>query len=312
MTIATRAARLLAAALLAASALPAVAVAEPPAQTGHQAAPAFLQMDHISVQQMGRSGPPVILIPGLSSPREAWQGVAPELARSHRVFLVQVNGFGGDDPRANLRPGILAGIVADLRRLIRDQRLEAPAIVGHSMGGLVGLILAARHPDHVGRLMVVDALPYFGVLMAPPGSAVTVAMVEPEAARMRDSVASGYGRPADPAAIDANIAGMTLRPGNLPALRRWAAASDPRVAAQAMYEDLTTDIRPELAAIRAPVTIVHAWNQAFPGKDQAAAFFRREFAAVPGLTVAEVGESAHFVMLDQPEAFQAALAAFLR
>ncbi len=308
MIIANRAARLLAVALLVASALPVVAVAQPAVR----AAPALLQMDHISVQQIGTSGPPVILIPGLSSPREAWQGVAPELARTHRVFLVQVNGFGGDDPRANLRPGILDGIVADIRSLIRDQRLGAPAIVGHSMGGLVGIMLAARHPDDVGRLMVVDALPYFGVLMAPPGTDVTVAMVEPNAARMRDAVAAGYGRPVNPAAVDANIAGMTLRAEHLPALRRWAAASDPRVAAQAMYEDLTTDMRPELSAIRAPVTVLYAWNQTSPRKDPADAFFRREFAAVPNVRIAEVGESAHFLMLDQPEAFQAALADFLR
>jgi pimeloyl-ACP methyl ester carboxylesterase len=308
MTISYRSYSLVVAGLVLAAPL-AAAAAPPQAQTN---AASSVQMDHISVQVLGASGPPVILIPGLSSPREAWSGVAPTLARTHRVYLVQVNGFGGDDPRANLRPDVLNGIVADLQRFIDERNLQSASLVGHSMGGLVGLMLAARHPESLSRLMVVDALPYFGVLMAPPGTDVTVAMVEPQAAKMRDLVAASYGKPADPAAAEANIAGMTQKAEHLPSLRAWAMASDPRVAAQAMYEDLTTDMRPELRSIRAPVTVLYAWNQSYPRKDPAAAFFTKQYAGVAHLTVTEAGESAHFIMLDQPTAFQAALSKFLQ
>lgn len=308
MFVSSRRGLLLAAAFLFASAPMPVLAAQPAAT----ATPSIRQMDHISVEETGTGGSPVIFIPGLSSPREAWRSVAADLARTHRVYLVQVNGFGGDDPRANLRPGILDGIVGDLRQFIRDRRLENPAVVGHSMGGLVGLMMAARHPESVGRLMVVDALPYFGVLAAPPGTDVTVAMIEPRAAQMRDAVSASYGRAPDPAAVEANIGGMTMKEENKPSLRAWATASDPRVAAQAMYEDLTTDMRPELSRIRAPVTVVYAWNQTFPRREQGAVFFGREFAPLPGVRIREVGEAAHFVMLDQPQAFRAALNEFLR
>lgn len=307
MIIKTRSRRLLAAALLAACPLPAHAAQPAPVV----AAPAIQQMDHISVRTIGTTGTPVILIPGLSSPRAAWNGVAPELARTHRVYLVQVNGFSGDDPRANLRPGILDGIVADLRRLIREQGLEDAAIVGHSMGGLVGLMLAARHPDEIGRLMVVDALPFFAVLMAPPGTEITAATAEPRAAQMRDMVAASYGRAPDPAAADAQVAGMTLRPEHRPMLRDWAMAADPRVTAQLLYEDLTTDMRPELGRIRIPVTVVYAWNQTYPRQEQAGAYFRAQYAGLAGATFSGIGEAAHFVMLDQPAGFQAALDSFL-
>ena len=60
------------------------------------ASAAEVRMDHISVTETGK-GSPVILIPGLSSPRSVWDGVVPELAKSHRVIMVQVNGFAGDD-----------------------------------------------------------------------------------------------------------------------------------------------------------------------------------------------------------------------
>ncbi|GAA0327274.1 hypothetical protein GCM10009087_41910 [Sphingomonas oligophenolica] len=73
------------------------------------AATAPVQLEHISIAVTG-SGSPVFLIPGLSSPRATWDGVAPELARTHWVYLVQVNGFGGDAPGAHPQPGILSGV----------------------------------------------------------------------------------------------------------------------------------------------------------------------------------------------------------
>src|SRR4051812_21945752 len=88
-------------------------------------------MDHISIEVTG-SGPPVFLIPGLASPRATWEGVVPELAQTHRVYLVQVNGFGGDAPGANLKPGILEGVVADLDGYIAKNNIKGAAIVGHS------------------------------------------------------------------------------------------------------------------------------------------------------------------------------------
>ncbi|MBB4841154.1 pimeloyl-ACP methyl ester carboxylesterase [Sphingomonas kyeonggiensis] len=300
--------RRIAFALLATASIPMILHA--PAAHAAVAPASLIQMDHISVQVIGK-GSPVILIPGLSSPRAVWDGVAPELAKGHSVYLVQVNGFGGDDPRGNLKPGVLAGIVADLDALIVREKLGKPAVVGHSMGGLVGMMLAARHPDRLGRLMIVDSLPWFGVLMSVPGMEASVETVTPQAERMRDAVAAGYGKPADPAAIERNIAGMTMKPENLPRLREWAAKADPRVTAQALYEDLTTDMRAELGRITVPVTVTFAWNETYPRQPQAVQFYTAQYAGVARLNLVPTGPAQHFVMLDQPAAFQAALTAFL-
>ena len=81
-----------------------------PVATHAEASTRIMQMSHISVVSIGK-GTPVILIPGLSSPRTVWDGVVPGLAKTHRVYVVQVNGFAGDAPGANLSPGILDGIV---------------------------------------------------------------------------------------------------------------------------------------------------------------------------------------------------------
>ena len=272
--------------------------------------PAATQMEHISIVSVGR-GAPVVLIPGLASPRETWAGVVPALAKMHRVLLVQVNGFGGDDPRGNLAPGILDGVVADLHAYLTREKLAGAAVVGHSLGGLVAMKLALAHPRDGGRLMIVDSLPFFAVLMAPPGVDPTPAMVEPQAKMMRDKVAAGYGRPADPATTDAQIRGLALKPASLDKLRRWASAADARVTGEAMYEDLTTDLRPDLARIVPPITLIYPQNPAGPGKEMIDAFYRKQYAGAPHVSYVSVADSAHFVMLDQPEAFARALDAFL-
>ncbi len=266
------------------------------------------KMPHISVQAIGK-GTPVILVPGLSSPRAVWAGVVPTLAKSHRVYVVQVNGFGGDDPRANLSPGILDGIVGDLHTLIAQSKLGKPAIVGHSMGGLVALMLAKAHPDDVGKLMIVDSLPYIGEIFAP---GATVAALEPQAKAMRSGMAAAYGKPTSPMANEALAARMALKPASRAAVADWAAKADARVSAQAMYEDLTTDLRPDVVSIAAPITLVYPWNATGPTKPAADALYRKAYVTAPHVTFVDIGDAAHFVMLDQPAAFQAALDAFLQ
>ncbi|MES2442993.1 MAG: alpha/beta hydrolase [Pseudomonadota bacterium] len=272
------------------------------------AAPAsdLIQMGHISIKAVGK-GDPVILIPGLASPRAVWDGVLPELAKHHRVYLVQVNGFAGDEPRDNLTPGVIDGLVAELHAYIVEHKLQGAAVVGHSLGGLAGLMLAKAHPGDVGRLMVVDALPFIGEIFVP---GATVAMVEPRAAAMRDQLIAGYGKPADKPALDATAAALALKPASRAQVSAWSAAADPRVVGQAMYEDLTTDLRPGMAAIATPITLVYPWSAGMP-KARAEPFYRTAYAGAPNMTFIDVGDAAHFVMLDQPEAFRAALAAFL-
>jgi pimeloyl-ACP methyl ester carboxylesterase len=290
--------------LLVLNAFPAHA-APAPQTYGADATASLARLDHISITSMG-SGSPVFLIPGLSSPREVWDGVARDLAQKHTVYLVQLNGFGGDAPGANLQPGILSGVVADLDAYIAENKIKGAAVVGHSMGGLVGLMYAKAHPDHLSRLMVVDALPFYGMLFGPTA---TVATVEPRGKAMRDRMAAAYGKPVDPAPAEAVANQLALKPESRAKVKAWVMAADPRVSGEAMYEDLTTDLRPDLAAIRTPITLVYPWSAAIP-KAAADGLYKGAYATAPAMTYIDIGDAAHFVMLDQPEAFAAALKSF--
>jgi pimeloyl-ACP methyl ester carboxylesterase len=285
-----------------ATAQPAPATAQPKPATA-QPAPAEQRLAHISVVAMG-SGSPVVLIPGLSSPRAVWDGIVPQLAANHRVYLVQVNGFGGDDPGANLQPGVLGGVVADLHSYLTQHKAAPASVIGHSMGGLIALMLAKAHPGDTAAVMTVDALPYVGDIFVP---GATVAQLEPRAKAMRDQMVSSFGKP-NPSNT-AIARSMALTPGAQEKVAGWMGVADVRVSGQAMYEDLTTDLRSDMASIITPITLVMPYSDAMP-KERAEPFYRAEYGKTPNLTLVPVADSGHFVMLDQPQAFAAAVARF--
>lgn len=265
-----------------------------------------VRMDHISIVATGR-GSPVILIPGLSSPRAVWDGVVPGLAKNHRVFVVQVNGFGGDAPGANLTPGVLDGIVADLHAFIAKEKIAGAAVVGHSMGGLAAMMLAKAHPTDAGKLMIVDSLPFIGTLYSPTA---TTTLIEPQARAMLEAQVASYGKPVNEAAAAAIADRLAAKPESRAKVAAWAKAADPRVSGQAMYEDLTTDLRPVMKDITAPITMVYPWGAGGQTKPLAEAMYKGAYADAPQVTFIDIGDAAHFVMLDQPAAFQAAVTAF--
>ncbi len=276
-------------------ATPALAQPAPPSA-------ATVQLSRISIVATGEGGP-VILIPGLASPRGVWDDIVPVLAKTHRVYTVQVNGFGGDDPRANLQGAVLDGMVAELAGFIADRKLGKPAVIGHSLGGLAAMRLAASHPDAVGRLMVVDALPFIGTIVAPGSTAETI---RPQADRMRTAIAATHGQPrpevtADPGGIWSNTVAGRIRVAN------WSRAADPRVVAQAMYDDMTTDATADLAKITArPFTVLYATGAG----PMATTIWERAYAGSPA-TLEPVADSYHFIMVDQPKAFATAVERFL-
>src|SRR6185436_10145516 len=141
----------------------------------------------------------------------------------------------------------------------RANNLNRPAVIGHSLGGLLGLLLAKHHPEAIGKLMIVDSLPFFGMLFGPTA---TVATVEPRAAQMRDQILNGTQ--AAHAAGEPRVMATLVKSHNAEAQAAVAAAvaSDHTVVARAMYEDMTTDLRPDLAAIKTPTLVLYPFDAA--------------------------------------------------
>ncbi len=253
-------------------------------------------------------GPDVILIPGLASSRDVWAATATQLEGRYRVHLIQVAGFAGAPVAGNAEGPVVAPLADEIVAYIAGRHLDHPAIIGHSMGGFTALLIASRHPESVGRVMVVDALPFFSVLINP---SATVETVTPQAAQFRDAViaqspeAFAVGQPR-------TMATLIKTPDARVAPTAWSLASDRGVMARATYDVMTTDLRASLAGISIPVTVVYA-------RDPDMGFFygivdqvyAGNYAGLKGVRLRPVDGAFHFVMLDQAQAFATEVEAFL-
>ena len=253
----------------------------------------------------------VILIPGLSSSPHVWDLLTDELKGRYRVHRIHVQGFAGAPAGDNAEGPVSAPVAEDLARYIREQGLEKPAVIGHSMGGTIGMMLAARHPDSVGRLMVVDMVPFMGAMFGAPGTNPTAQSVTPMADQIYAAMSQGpeeaYRRQAA-ATVTSMIKTESARSGPL----RDTETSDRQVSASAYRELIVTDLRPELSRITAPTDVLYVAFE-FPGMtpEMTDGIYRGSFANLPGVELKRIDDSAHFIMLDQPAIFAAEVNAFL-
>jgi pimeloyl-ACP methyl ester carboxylesterase len=252
------------------------------------------------------AGPDLILIPGLTSSRRVWDQAVAGLNGHYRVHRVQIAGFGGEPARGNAQGPVLAPVVEELHAYIAANHLRRPMIAGHSVGGLLTLMLAERHPGDLSRALIVDALPFYSMLFGPD---TTAASVEPQVAALRDGIAAmddDVWR-AQQAATAARLASTTEGRALLLA---DSMASDRSVVARALYEDAVTDMRPSLPAMRTPLTIAYAVNP-YATEATYGRLMRSGYAAAPDVRFVPVEPSYHFIMLDQPARFQQLLEVFL-
>ena len=264
--------------------------------------------DRLSVEVIG-SGPDVVLIPGLASSREVWRPLATRLAATHRVHLVQLAGFAGE-PWSHGDGPFVEPAVIELARYVAEAGLETPAVIGHSMGALLGLRLAQTHPEAVGRLMSVDSLPFFSALYGPTATAETA---RPFAEQARAAMVATTDPTARRAQGEATAAGMARDPAARTQIVEWTTTSDVHAVASAMADVMTTDARPGLAAMKIPVTALYATDAAGgPPPAMVQAMWEREYASLPGVTLIRVDGSRHFIMADQPERFGELVDEFLR
>lgn len=154
--------RLLAQTLLGALALPLLSGClsfHAGAMPGEPKSATFAQVGGARVRYVDTGeGPAVVLVHGFASSLETWNGVIPELSKSHRVIALDLKGFGWTDrPDGDYSPEAEARLVLEL---MKARGVEKAALVAHSWGSSVALALAMRAPERVTRIALYDAWVY--------------------------------------------------------------------------------------------------------------------------------------------------------
>lgn len=102
-------------------------------------------------------GSPLVLVHGFGVSGHVWQRVLPYLAQQHRVFVVDLPGYGRSTYRETRTAWRLHEMAPLLAVWLQHIHLSSVHLVGHSMGGAIAIHLAAHFPTLVKSLTLVDA-----------------------------------------------------------------------------------------------------------------------------------------------------------
>jgi pimeloyl-ACP methyl ester carboxylesterase len=207
----------------------------------------------IGITEKGQ-GPAMIFIPGLNSSDETFSSTCDAFAKTHKCYLLHLPGFAGRNP-INLEQGFLPTVKTEIIQIMRDKKMSQVTLVGHSLGGLLSLMITLDSPDLIDKIVIVDSLPFFPAIQNP---SLTVEMAKPQAEQMRAQM----NAPSDEDYIKNaafSVQGMSNQASRQPLLIEWSQTSDRATTTQAMYELMTTDLRASIAAIQKPVMVLGAW-----------------------------------------------------
>jgi pimeloyl-ACP methyl ester carboxylesterase len=239
-------------------------------------------------------------------------------AKSHAVYAVTLAGFDGVPIGAT--PS-LGAAEASLVTLIAIEKLDRPVLIGHSLGGTLAMRFGEDRPDLVRGIVSVDGLTISPLLPLDAAPAERAAGAQ----RFTTFVANQ-----DPAAFAAGAAKVMNDYVTDPALAKHAAAlaarSDQQAVARYGGELQSTDLRPGLSKLTVPLLFVApipglplpsympASMASLSDEQRLGAtlgFYTPLLTGAPNLKIVPISNSRHFVMLDQPAAFRAALDSFV-
>jgi pimeloyl-ACP methyl ester carboxylesterase len=265
--------------------------------------------------QWSQEGVPLLLLHGFSHEAHVWDDFAPLVAPHYRVLALDARGHGDSDRDPEGRYGWDA-LVADVEAVTGKLGIERLVVVGHSMGGRTAIRFAGKHPERMAGLVIVDVGPdldWRGVLK-----------IRDEAAR----APADFGSPrefesllavalpmAKPAAL-ARLARHGLRPradGRFepkldPFFRQGIrASSDPKQMLADAQAD-AAEMWAALARIPCPTLVVRGAASDVLSPETAD---RMVEEVLPDGQLAVVPRSAHAVMLENPDGFNAAVSAFV-
>lgn len=225
--------------------------------------------------EVAGEGEPVVLVHGLSGSTRWWDMTVPALAARYRVYLIDLPGFGS---MGRMEGGfVLSEAAGWLASWMEAVGLESVHMVGHSMGGYISLVLAARRPDLLDRLVLISPA---GI---PTGRSVF-----------------GYLLPL-------LHAGLHMVPGFLPVLLRDALRTGPLTLLGAAREILAEDVREHLRAIEAPTLLI--WGRQDALVPPSGGDVMREEIPTSRLLVLE--GTGHVPMFERAAETNAAILAFL-
>ncbi len=234
-----------------------------------------------------------MLFPGFTCTSKVWDDTVSELSKNYQCHIFTFAGFGGVAPiEKPWLPKIKEGIV----HYVEEQNIKDAIVIGHSLGGALGLWLATEENHPYSKLIIVDALPATGALMIPNFKSENMVYDNPWNQQLLEMDAEAFEKMATQMA-----SGMTLTSEKHEQLKNWILQADRETYVYGYTDLLKLDLREDISKISIPVTILAATHPY--GLEMAKSTYETQYKNLETYKIEYAEGSAHFIMYDKPEWF---------
>lgn len=252
----------------------------------------YSQEKSFEVKVIG-TGNPVLLFPGFTCTDAVWEDTVVELSKNNECHLFTFAGFGEVDA---IEGPWLPKVKKGISKYINANGLENATIIGHSLGGTLGLWLATEENSNFKKIIVVDALPSIGALMIPDFNSENVVYDNPYNKQLLTMDETAFKAMAEQIA-----SGMTTNPEKRPQLVDWMLKADRETYVHGYTDLLKLDLREDIARIKTPV-LIFAATQPY-GPDMVKSTYESQYENLSNYQINYAAGAAHFIMYDRPEWF---------
>lgn len=247
------------------------------------------QSEAFTVTVKGKRAP-VLLFPGFTCPAEVWDGIIDTLSKKHQCHVFTFAGFGSVPP---IEIPWLPKIKEAVSSYISEQELDNPTIIGHSLGGTLGLWIASENNHTFKKIIVIDALASTGAMMMPNFNAESITYDNPYSQQLLKMDEKSFKVMASQMAQ-----GMTLNENKRNLIVKWIIDSDRKTYVHGYTDLLKLDLREDLAKIKTPITILAATEPY--GLEMVKQTYAKQYEKLSDYNIKFAKNSAHFIMFDQP------------
>ena len=238
-----------------------------------------------SVKQAGDGNNAVILIPGFACSGDVWNETVDQLKSNHKCYILNMAGFAGVAPKENPE---IRNCVEQIALFIQINKIDHPVIIGHSLGGVMALWLAADYPQLVSKIIVVDALPCLPGISNP----TFAAKQKPDCGQF----ATGFATMDDKSFYQmqkVSMASMVSDTGKLETIVQWSMHSDRSTMALIYCQLLNTDLRDKISSVKCPTLVMLE-----PSFKALQSSVEAQYKNLKGAQLHYADKGLHFIMYD--------------
>ncbi len=250
----------------------------------------------------GKGNQSIIFIPGFACSGKVWDETKVMFENTYTCYTLTMAGFAGIPPQPKPVKPTFYNWEKAIAAYIKQNKIDRPIIIGHSMGGSLAMALAADYPDLISKIITVDALPCLPALMNPSFeakenndcSAVISQMIlvtNEEFYKMQKQ----------------SIPRLLMDTSKQELVVEWSATSDRTTFAEMYCDFSNTDLRAKIAAVTCPVLILleSQFANFKPAIDE-------QFKNLKTAYLQYASKGLHFIMYDDKEWYNSQLLNFIK